>query len=65
MTGALPPGPVQGRGPHRLPRPAPPRPAPHAPQDERVLLILNEPNQHVIRSGRNVEKMAINTGEAG
>ena len=36
-------------------------------QDQNTLLILNEPNGYVMRSGRNVEKLAINVigGPAG
>lgn len=36
---------------------------PVPPQEENTLLILNEPNNFVYLSGRNVEKLAINSGE--
>lgn len=41
----------------------PPRACP-APQNEKVLLIVNEPNQNVYLSGRNVPTLAINTSHA-
>lgn len=39
------------------------RPCP-ALQSEKVLLIVNEPNQNVYLSGRNVPTLAINTANA-